>query len=124
MERPRAANARLPLCLRLRASGRAPAGGGGRVPCGQSACVVGARAHSLAHLPRRAGHKLGWPRRVRGVAWRGWGFRPVRGRDYLENQGFSGGIKRFGRVISVASVPPCAGLAALIRGEGLRACPS
>ena len=56
VEHPRAANARLPLCLRLRASGRARPVWAGR----QSACVVGARAlASLAHLLRRAGHKPG-----------------------------------------------------------------
>ena len=123
VEHPRAANARLSLCLRLRASGRAPAGGGGHVPCGQSACVVGARAHSLAHLPRRAGHKLEeWRRRVRGMAWLGSGARARLERE----SGLVGGSKIWARDFRRES--------AAVRGTGgahtgggtatMRACPS
>ena len=85
VEHPRAANARLPLCLRLRASGRA------RLVWAVSVCR--GRPRELAP-DRRAGHKLEeWRRRVRGMAWLGSGARARLERE----SGLVGGSKIWAR---------------------------
>ena len=114
MEHPRAANARLPLCLRLRASGRA------RLVWAVSVCR--GRPRELAP-DRRAGHKLEeWRRRVRGMAWLGSGARARLERE----SGLVGGSKIWARDFRRES--------AGVRGTGgahtgggtatMRACPS